>query len=59
VRATFVWTLLAAFSVMAVLGVLRFPFALRFWVRMRRLGYLYVVFIVLLAVLSLVTGLRL
>ncbi len=54
----FFW-LLVACGMMAVLGLLRFKFALRFWVHMRRLGYLYVVFVLLLAVASIVFGRRL
>jgi len=53
VRGTFLWLLLLVPGVMAVLGWLRFRFALRFWARMRRLGYLYVGLIVVLAALSL------
>jgi hypothetical protein len=55
-RATFVWMLLLVLAVMGGLGLLRFPFALRFWRRMRRLGYLYVAFVVLLAVITIAFG---
>lgn len=54
----FFW-LFIALGVMGALGLLRFQFALRFWARMRQLGYIYVAFVVLLAVLSIVLGRRL
>lgn len=59
VRESIVETLVLALVLMAVLGLLRFRFALRFWQRVRRLGYLYVGFIVLLAALSFFFGVRL
>ena len=58
-RATIFETILLALVVMAVLGLLRFKFALRFWVRLRRFGYLYVGLIVALAALSFFFGVRL
>lgn len=58
-KATFVWMVILVLAVMAGLGLLRVPFALRFWVRMRRLGYVYVGLIVFLAALSVVIGHRL
>ncbi len=58
-RSELIFWLLVGMGVMAVLAIFRFKFALRFWVHMRRLGYLYVIFIVILAVLSAVLGKRL
>ncbi len=58
-RESIVETLVLALALMAVLGLLRFRFALRFWQRVRRLGYLYVGFIVVLAALSFLFGVRL
>ncbi len=58
-RAELYFWLLVGMGGMAVLALLRFKFALRFWVHMRRLGYIYVIFIVVLAVLSEVLGKRL
>ena len=58
-KAEILFFLFVALGVMAALGLLRVQFALRFWARMRRLGYLYVALIVLLAVVSIVTGKRL
>ncbi|MHB8578218.1 MAG: hypothetical protein ACYDCQ_23140 [Dehalococcoidia bacterium] len=54
----FFW-LFVALGIMAVLGLLRFRFALVFWERARRFGYLYVALIVVLAVVTVVTGKRL
>ncbi|HLZ68492.1 MAG TPA: hypothetical protein VKV26_01140 [Dehalococcoidia bacterium] len=58
-RESIVETLILALGVMAVLGLLRFKFALRFWRRVRRFGYLYVGLVVVLAALSLFFGVRL
>jgi hypothetical protein len=54
-----------AFWVLVVLlltglaGIFRVPWAVRFWTRIRRLGYVYVALIVVLAILSAVLGKRL
>jgi hypothetical protein len=54
-----------AFWVLVVLlltglaGMFRIPWAVRFWIRIRRLGYIYVALIVVLAILSAVLGRRL
>lgn len=58
-RATIFETVLLALGLMAVLGFLRFKFALRFWVKARRFGYLYVGLVVALAALSFFFGVRL
>ena len=59
VRESIVETLVLVLALMGVLGLLRFRFALRFWRRVRQLGYLYVGFIVVLAALSFFFGVRL
>jgi hypothetical protein len=59
VRESIIETALLVLLLMGVLGLLRFKFALRFWRQMRRLGYLYVTLIVVLAALSLLFGVRL
>ena len=59
VKDELLFWLFVAMGLMAVCGLLRFKFALRFWQSARRLGYLYVALIVLLAVVSVVTGKRL
>lgn len=59
VRESIVEALVIGLALMGVLGLLRFRFALRFWRRARRLGYLYVGFIVALAALSYFFGVRL
>ena len=46
-------------AVMAVLGLLRFGFAVRFWRRVRVAGYFYVVAILFFAALELVFHVRL
>jgi hypothetical protein len=56
VKSAFVWTLIAVLAVMAVLGLLGFPFARRFWVRVRRLGYVYVGLIIVAAAVSIAFG---
>jgi hypothetical protein len=58
-RAMIMWTALAVAAVMGLLSWLHIPFARRFWVRIERLGYIYVALIIVLAVLSLVLGRRL
>ena len=58
-RLTILFWIFIGLALMGVLGFLRFPFALRFWVHMRRLGYLYVAFVIALAALSVVFGRRL
>jgi hypothetical protein len=58
-RQELVLWLIVALALMAVLGLLRVPFAVRFWRRARHFGYLYVALVVVLAVLSLVLGKRL
>lgn len=46
-------------AVMAVLGVLRFGFAVRFWRRVRVAGYFYVLAIVVFALVQLIFHVRL
>ncbi|HEY8837440.1 MAG TPA: hypothetical protein VIO16_07140 [Dehalococcoidia bacterium] len=58
-RSTIFLWIFIGLGLMGVLGLVRFPFALRFWVHMRRLGYLYVAFVIALAALSVVFGRRL
>lgn len=58
-RQELVLWLIVALVMMAVLGMLRIPFALRFWRRARQFGYIYVALVIVLAVLSLVLGKRL
>jgi hypothetical protein len=45
--------------VMALLGLLRFRFAVRFWRRVRTAGYFYVCAILVLAVVQLIFHVRL
>ena len=59
VKAELFFWLFVALGLMGALGLLRFRFALRFWERMRHLGYLYVALIIVLAIVSVVTGKRL
>jgi hypothetical protein len=58
-RSTIFLWIFIGLGLMGVLGLVRFPFALRFWVHTRRLGYLYVAFVIALAALSVVFGRRL
>ena len=58
-RAEIFFWLLVALGIMGVLGLLRFHFALRFWERARRMGYLYVALVIALAVVTILTGKRL
>lgn len=58
-RQELVFWMIIALALMGVLGVFRIPFAMRFWRRMRQLGYIYVGLILVLAVLSVVLGRRL
>lgn len=46
-------------AVMALLGLLRFRFAVQFWRRVRAAGYFYVVAILCLAVVQLLFHVRL
>jgi hypothetical protein len=59
VRAFIVRSLILVMFVMAGLGVLRFPFAVRFWRKVWQFGYIYVGMVVVLAALGLFFGVHL
>ncbi len=58
-KQTLAWMLILGLALMAGLGFLRVPFARRFWVNARRLGYIYVGLIVLLAAATFFFGVHL